>query len=117
MQKESLQRGLPIPNEASARHYCLREGVDAPNLATVKDFLRFHTATSRGKIVEKPTADSVNTFAEWFFAGFTRITGTPTDEEDRSEVYKVSPLPQRCGGFELTITSGYGEPSLQRVWW
>jgi hypothetical protein len=40
----------------------------------VKDFLRFHIATSHGKIVEKPTVDSVNTFAEWFSAGFTRIT-------------------------------------------
>jgi len=59
----------------------LREGVDAPDLVTVKDFLRFHIATSR-----------VNTVAEWFFAGFTRITGTPTDE-DRSKVYKVSALP------------------------
>ena len=37
----------------------------------MKDFLRFYVATSRGKIVERPTADSVNTFAEWFFAGFT----------------------------------------------
>ena len=67
--------------------------VDAPNLTTVKDFLRFHIATSRGKIVEKPTVDSVNTFAEWYFAGFSRITGTPTDKEDRSEVYKVNTLP------------------------
>jgi hypothetical protein len=61
MQKDSLQRGLPIPDEASARQHCLREGVNAPDLATVKDFLRFHIATSRGKIVEKPT---VNTFTE-----------------------------------------------------
>jgi hypothetical protein len=92
MQNDSLQRGLPIPNEADARMYCLRKGVDAPDLATVKDFLRFCIATSRGKIVVKPTADSANTFAEWFFAGFTRITGTPIDEQDRSEVYKVSAL-------------------------
>jgi hypothetical protein len=61
--------------------------MDAPNLAMVKDFLRFY------KIVEKPTADSVNTFAEWFFAGFSRITATPTDEEDWSEVYKVNIFP------------------------
>lgn len=60
MQKDSLQRGPP-PDEASARHYCLHRGRDAPDLVTVKDFLRFYIATSRGKIVEKPTADSVNT--------------------------------------------------------
>jgi hypothetical protein len=60
MQKDSLQRGLPIPDEASARQHCLREGLNAPDPATVKDFLRFHIATSRGKIVEKPKADSVD---------------------------------------------------------
>jgi hypothetical protein len=44
----------------------------------VKDFLYFYIAASRCKIDEdeRPTADSVNTFAGWFFAGFTRITGT-----------------------------------------
>ena len=56
----------------------------------VKDYLRFRAATSRSKMVEKPTADSLNAFAEWFFAGFSRVTGTPTDEDERSEVYDVS---------------------------
>ena len=56
----------------------------------VKDYLRFRAATSRSKVVEKPTADSLNAFAEWFFAGFSRVTGTPTDEDERSEVYDVS---------------------------
>jgi hypothetical protein len=70
------------------------KGWTLPDLATVKDFLRFHIATSRGKIVEKPMADSVNTFAEWFFACFTRITNTRPDEDDRSEVYKASALPR-----------------------
>jgi hypothetical protein len=95
MQKDSLQRGLPISEEASARQHCLHKGVDAPDLATVKDFLRFYIATSRGKIDEdeRPTTDSVNTFTKWFFAGFTRMTGTSTDEEDRSEVYEVSTRP------------------------
>ena len=56
----------------------------------MKDFLRFHSAASRGKIVEKITANSVNTFAEWFFAGFERGTGTLIDKLKRSEVYNVS---------------------------
>ena len=34
--------------------------------------------------------DSVNIVAEWFFAGFTRVTEIDTDEEERSEVYNVS---------------------------
>jgi|SRR4051794_27870838 len=95
MLQEPIQQGLPIPDQASARRRCLHEGVDTPDLATVKDFLRFQGATSRrimdgeGRIM----ADSLNTFAEWFFAGFTRVTDTPTDERDRSEVYNVDTLP------------------------
>jgi hypothetical protein len=38
MRKDALQRGLPAPDEACTRHHCLREGVEAPDLATVKDF-------------------------------------------------------------------------------
>jgi hypothetical protein len=56
MQKDSA----PDPDEASARHHCLDKEIEAPDLATVKDFLRFYIATSRGKIVEKPTADSLS---------------------------------------------------------
>ena len=33
-------------------------------METVKDFLRFYISTSRGKIVDEPTADSINAFAE-----------------------------------------------------
>jgi hypothetical protein len=42
----------------------------------VKDFLRFKAAAGKGMIVEQTTYDSLNTFAEWFFAGFTRVTDT-----------------------------------------
>jgi hypothetical protein len=105
MQKGTLQPGLPIPDEASSRQHCLYTGVDAPDLATVKDFLRFYIATSRGKIDEneRPTVDSLKTFAEWFFADFTRITGIPTDEADRSEGYNVGALPQGRGGSKLIV--------------
>ena len=64
----------------------------APDLATVKDFIRFYIATSKpqlNKEGKRPTADSINIAAEWFFAGFTRVTGTDTDKEERSEVYNV----------------------------
>lgn len=60
------------------RERSLRKGFDAPDVPTVKDFIRFSAAASRGKTVELPIVDSVNAFAEWFFAGFTRVTGTPT---------------------------------------
>jgi hypothetical protein len=83
----SLQRGQDY----------LYKGVDVPDLATVKGVLRFYMATSRGKIDEdeRPTANSVNTFAEWFFAGFTWVKATPTDNEDRGEVYNVSNQPNQ----------------------
>jgi hypothetical protein len=68
--------GLPPPDEAIVRERCLGKGADAPDVPTVKDFIRFSAAASRGKIVELPTIDSVNAFAEWFFSGFTRVTET-----------------------------------------
>jgi hypothetical protein len=57
---------------------------------TVKDFLRFYVATSNPQIdTKRPTADAICTVGEWFFAGFTRVTGTDTKAEDRSEIYCV----------------------------
>jgi hypothetical protein len=64
MRKDVFQRGLPAPDEACARHHCFREGVEAPDLATVKDFFRYYISLSHGKIVDKPTVDSININAE-----------------------------------------------------
>jgi hypothetical protein len=70
----------------------LSERVHPPDLATIKEFLRFHVAISRERIDEKGriTVDSMNTFAEWFFPGYARITGSSIDEDDRRAVYDVS---------------------------
>ena len=71
----------------------LREGLPRLDLITIKDFLRFIIATSRGIIDDgqkKVTVDSIKTFAEWFFAGFAQVTGNHIDEEDRRAVYDVS---------------------------
>jgi hypothetical protein len=57
--------------------------------------------------VEKPTVDSINTNAEWFFAGFIHVTGTEIHEEDKAEIYKVSPSYKR-GGSNLMVSSGSG---------
>ena len=66
MRKDALQGDLPAPDEACARHHCLYEGVEAPDLATIKEFFfHFYIATSYGRIVAKPTVDSINTNAEW----------------------------------------------------
>ena len=108
IREDALQRGLPAPDEACARHHCLHQGVEAPDLATIKDFFRFHIATSCGRIAAKPTVDSINTNAEWFFAGFTRITGTEINEKDRAEVSKVSAPSYKRGGSNLMVSSGSG---------
>lgn len=74
----------------------LRQDLPPLDLATIKDFLRFIVATSRGIIDDgqkKVTVDSMNTFAEWFFAGFARVTGNRIDEENRCAVYDVSACP------------------------
>jgi len=81
---------FPLPTKPWVRERCLGKGVDAPDVPTVKDFIRFSAAASRGKAAELPNFDSVKAFAECFFAGFTRVTGTPTIKEDRTEAFSVS---------------------------
>jgi hypothetical protein len=77
--------GLFAPDEATAKDRCLGEGVDAPALPTVKDFLRFYVAASRGKVVQRTTADWVNTFAEW---GLFFLAASPVLRERRPMVKK-----------------------------
>jgi hypothetical protein len=90
MQRDAAKRYQPLPTEEMAREHCLRPGAAAPDLVTLKDFFRFYIATSRPQLTSPP-ADSINTVAEWFFAGFTRVTGTDTNEEERSEVRRRMP--------------------------
>jgi hypothetical protein len=59
-----LQSGLPIPNEGAITLQFLRQGIVAPELATSEDFSRSQSAISKGKIMEKTAADSLNTIAE-----------------------------------------------------
>ena len=97
MRREAAEHHRPLPTAQEALERCLQAGIAAPDLATVKDFIRFYVATSSPKIADVPTVDSINTVAEWFFAGFTRVTGTETDVEERSEVYNVSGSPASAG--------------------
>ena len=84
-------KGLLSPDEDTVRRKHLEAGVAAPDWATVNDFLRFHIVASRPRLdADRPTVDSINVVAEWFFAGLSRVTGTKTDEGERSEVYNVS---------------------------
>lgn len=102
----SSKGGLPAPDEAVVREQVLGEKVEAPDLATVKDFFSFHAATSKGKINGKITYDSLNTVAEWFFAGFSRITGTPINEDDRSDIYNISILHRTWRACSLILVGG-----------
>ncbi|KAI9768035.1 MAG: hypothetical protein M1839_004298 [Geoglossum umbratile] len=73
--------------QGARAEFCFQKDSPCPDLVTTKDFLRFHIALSQGRIRDKTTVSSVNTFAEWFFAGFTRVTGTVISEEYRSSIY------------------------------
>jgi hypothetical protein len=66
---------------------CLKRGLPTPDLATIKDFLRFHVAISRGRIDEEGriTADSVNTFAEWFLPGMLESPVIPSMRKTDAE--------------------------------
>ena len=79
VKEDALWKGFPVPDEAATRARVLRENVEVPDLATLKNFFRFVAASSKGMIMEKSTPKSLNTSGKWFFAGFSRITGTPTD--------------------------------------
>ncbi len=68
----------------------LRTGIAAPALELTKDFLRFHAKTSHPMLFDTITVESLNTVAEWSFAGFFRLTGTEVVEADQKEVYKIS---------------------------
>lgn len=141
LEDEAAEQGLPAPDKKTVQDQYLRPGVVQPDLATLKDFMRFFAATSIGRLDERehrvqihegrliyrtepgpsrvdlspqgenrpvlqeeeqvqesgegaeaeknkrPTVDSVLIAAEWFFAGFCRITGTEVETDDRSEVY------------------------------
>jgi hypothetical protein len=63
-----------IHNIETVREICLGKGVSTPSIDTVKDFLCFYIATSKGRLDVRPTVDSVKSCTEWFFAGFTRVT-------------------------------------------
>lgn len=92
MEEDRRQRGLPVPTEDDVRAQYLCSGVQTPDLATIKDFFRFYIATSFPRLTDKPTVDSMNTIAEWFFAAFKRATGTAIPADNRSEVYGVRVL-------------------------
>ncbi|KAL2046205.1 hypothetical protein N7G274_001652 [Stereocaulon virgatum] len=100
VEKRKSDVGEAVSDEQAAvnvsyttRAQSLREGLPPLDLATIKDFLRFIASVSDGIIDDEyklVTADSLNTFAERFFAGFAQVTGNRIGEEDRRAVCSVS---------------------------
>jgi hypothetical protein len=86
------RRDFLPPDEAAVRERVLAKNVEATDLTTVKDFLRFCAAKGKGKTAEQTTPDSLNSAAEWLFGGFTRVVDTEINKGDRTEVYNVSIL-------------------------
>ena len=84
----------------------LRKNAPAPDTADLKDFLRWYGLSSKGRIRgpdgcvrDHASAESIKSEAERFFASFTDATGTPTLQEERTEIFWVSTLPL-CLNFE-----------------
>ena len=50
MREDAKRRGVTPSDERTAREHYLIKGVEAPDLAAVKDFLRFQASVMRGKI-------------------------------------------------------------------
>jgi hypothetical protein len=92
-------------NVCLPKKWRLGPGVAAPDLASMKDFIRFYVATSKPKLSHKPTRDSIKTVVKWFFAGFERVTGTEINGDDKSEVLQraLCSLNERP---RLTLASG-----------
>ena len=87
MRKDAARRGVPAPDERTVKEYRLNRGVEVPNMAVLKDFFRLQTYAMRGKIEAKPIDESLISFVEWFFGGFTRDTETAISKTERSEMY------------------------------
>ena len=90
--------GKSSSDNASRTASILEVGSRPPNIGMLMDFVRFHAALGDGRIHDGGliTADLSNTFMEWFFAGFARVTGTQIDEEDRKKVYQVNNCISMC---------------------
>jgi hypothetical protein len=121
LRDDATQRRLPPPDEDSARERCLRSGAEAPDLATIKDFLRYYASSSDPRIdQEYMTPNSLGTVAEWFFAGFARVTGTSVKEGDRKRG-----LPRKLAegrlpdlkGTRAPINSSFADFGGRGGWW
>src|SRR5947208_14226378 len=90
MRKDALQRDLPTPDEACARYHCLQQGVEAPDLATVKDFFAFEQQ-----------------FNQWFHCPMVFLNDQPWD---RSFVNALTEVASGEVQFEMISEEMWGFP-------
>ena len=98
----SVRKRRKFLTRTQSKPVSFAKGAPAPSIVEVKDFLRLYVMQSTGRINNHASMESVKTNADWFYAGFTRVTGTPTDAEDRTELFWVSAL---LTGWDLKVMS------------
>ena len=60
--------------------------MEASDLTTVKDFLRFYAVKGKSKVVEQITYDSLDSVMEWLFSGFTCVIDTEIRTTERKSI-------------------------------
>ena len=65
MREDTKRRGVTPSDERIVREHCLSKGVEAPDLAAVKDFLQFLATRYRGKEHAYQTWNEPNMAVEW----------------------------------------------------
>lgn len=88
-ERDHAARGLSGPSEDEVRTRHLGRGTPLPDLAVVKEWVRYYIAASYPVLTTTMTTDSMGTISESFFAGFEQATGTIVPTDFRSEVYSV----------------------------
>ena len=85
-----MKRRVHRPEDAAAP--LLQKGSSPPSVSILMNFVRFHAAIGKSRIDGDGliTVESSNTFIEWFFAGFERVTGSQVAEDDRRMVYYIN---------------------------
>lgn len=103
MQDAAAQEGLPPPDEGQAREHCLRPEIEAPDLASTKDFMRFYASTSeRFELVDDLTLRTEQAIIGHIPPGFTHLV-TRSDVEFIGMLYVSQPMPKVALMFKQLI--------------
>jgi hypothetical protein len=97
MRDEHGRKGLPLLDEDAAPTQCQGEAVPAPDIITVKDFLRFYIASSHPQLKKGPTSHPrlmnsttkhpSNERCESAFPTSHSLSGVPTQSDSDSCVF------------------------------